>query len=328
MINYRKSDKIKQSEQQIINALKKSFCSLSNRSLKFSDYIDMRIENKCLILHIAHKGEIFPVAQNMQTDGAAFEGWAICLKSWLPDEISTAKLTWDRPEKPNGHYNRFLYRVWRFYEMYEWFEYEDRAGDIEIFKLHFAGSRNNSGSKKTGMKEKDCEEQVEYYMVENNQDTFKLKFKIESLNRHLPVGVKDRNGHSLFTGGNSAIDLWGIGTDSMLNIFELKYIKEHGNSKNIKVGIISELLMYVNIINDIRKGIISNPLNPVLATEKGLYNQIATLNGVRGVFLINELHPLLEHPEMANILNANREGLSFVFANYNWDAKEHKISFK
>lgn len=327
-INYRKSDKIKQAEQQIINTLKERYCSLSNRSIKFSDYIDISIENNRLNLHIANKGEIFPVAQNMQTDGTAFEGWAISLKSWLPDEINAVTLTWDRPKEQNGHYNRFLYRVWRFYEMYEWFEFEDRTEDLEIFKLHFTGSRNNSGNKKPRMKEKDCEEQVEHYMVEDNQDIFKRKFNIESLNRHLPVGVKDKNGHSLFTGRNSAIDLWGIGTDSILNIFELKYIKEHGDSKNIKVGIISELLMYVNIINDMRKGIIRSPLNPALVAEKELYNQIAKLNGVKGIFLTNELHPLLEHPEMSNILNANRKNISFTFANYSWDTKEHKISFK
>lgn len=328
MINYRKPDRIKQSERLIINKLKDKCHSLANRSIKFSDYIDISIENKCLNIHIASKGENFPVAQNMQTDGAAFEGWAICLKSWFGDEIDTVHLTWDKPKAQNGHYNRFLYRVWRFRGMYDWFKYEDEAGEVDSFKLRFAGSKNNSGNKTPNMKEKDCEEQVEHYMVEQNQNIFKSKFNIENINRHLPVGVKNKNGRSIFTGGNSAIDLWGIGADSILNVFELKYIKEHGGSKNTKVGIISELLMYVNIVNDIRKGIIGNPLKPILPAEKELYSRITNLNGVKGVFLTNELHPLLENPELLNILNTNGENISFAFANYSWDAQQHSVSFK
>jgi len=327
--NFRKSDSVRQSEQLIINKLKDRSLALAKRSIKFSEYIEISIENKRLNIYITSKGEKFPVAQNMQTDGAAFEGWAICLKSWLADEINTVHLTWDKPEVHNNHYNRFLYRVWRFNGMYNWFEYDDEAGEVEKFKKCFVGSRNNSGNKEPNRKEKDCEEQVEHYMVEQNQTIFTSRFNIDKINRHLPVGVKDKNGKSLFTGGNSAIDLWGIGVDSIVHVFELKYIKEQGGSKNIKVGIISELLLYVNIINDIRKGSIGTPLTAILPAEKELYDRITELKGVKGVFLTNEVHPLLENrEELLKILNANEENISFAFADYRWDAQQHRVSFE
>lgn len=327
--NFRKSDSVRQSEQLIINMLKDRSPALAKRSIKFSEYIEISIENKRLNIYMTSRGEKFPVAQNMQNDGAAFEGWAICLKSWLADEIDKVHLTWDKAEVQNGHYNRFLYRVWRFKKMYNWFEYEDEAGDVKNFIFQFDGTRNNSGNKEPNMKEKDCEEQVEHYIVEQNQNLFKSRFNIATINRHLPVGVKDKNGHSLFTGGNSAIDLWGIGVDSIVHVFELKYIKKQRGPKNTKVGIISELLLYVNIINDIRKGIIGKPLNPYLPAEKELYSRITKLEGVKGVFLTNELHPLLENREaLLKILNANGENISFAFADYRWNAQQHRVSFE
>lgn len=330
---FRKPAHTKKTEQPIIGKLKERHAALSGntrrkRGIKFSDYTDISVDNKCLHIHIAHKNKNYPVACNMQTDGAAFEGWAICLKSWLPDEIHNVFLTWDKPEGTNGHYNRFLYRVWRFSEIYDWFGYDDPAGDVEDFKIRFTGSRNNSGDREPGMKAKECEEQVEHYMVARNQAEFISRFDLEGLHRHLPVGIKNKAGKSLFTGRNSAIDLWGIGRDSVLNLFELKYIKEKNASKNIKVGIVSELLLYVNIMNDIRLGVIDIPRNTKLKTTADLYGRIRQLKGVKGIFLTNELHPLLEYGVALDLLNANKKNIPFEFADYGWNAKEYRVSFR
>ena len=59
----------------------------------------------------------------MQTDASAFEGWAICLKAWLPEYISEVKIEGERPSieeksKEERHYNRFLYRLGKFIEIY------------------------------------------------------------------------------------------------------------------------------------------------------------------------------------------------------------------
>lgn len=327
-IEYRKPNST--GESKIIERLKNKYVALSGlrRTIKFSDYTDISIENGCLDIHIGHKGDVYPVTENMQTDGTAFEGWAICLKSWLPEEINEVRLTWDKPQAKSLHYNRFLYRVWRFAQMYSWFGYEDQIGDIESFQNQFKGSKNNSGNKEPGMKEKECEEQVEHYMVKNNQNTFISQFGIENLNRHLPVGIKDKCGYSLFTGRNSAIDLWGIGNNGILNVFELKYIKRGATSKNIKVGIVSELLLYVNIMNDIKDGIIGIPQNIASKTEKELYNRITDLKGIKGIFLTNELHPLLEFGITLKLLNNNKKNISFEFTDYSWDTEKRKVSFK
>lgn len=331
----RKSEQARQAEQEIIKILKERHHTLLNknknkRGIAFSDYTDISIRDKNLTIHIAHNNTVnkYPVAEEVQTDGAAFEGWAICLKSWLPDKVDKVLLTWDKPPIKNGHYNRFLYRVWRFKEMYNWFEYDETDGDIEAFKNEFEGSRNNSANKEGTRKEKGCEEQVEYDMVKHNQQAFINWFNLKSLHRHLPVGIKKKDGSSLFTGRNSAIDLWGIGYNNVLHIFELKYITDSKKAKNIKVGIISELLLYINIMNDIRQNIINTP-QAKLEGEKELYTQINNLTGVKGIFLTNELHPLLENKDdILCLLNDNNKKISFAFADYNWDNRTNKVCFK
>jgi len=51
------------------------------------------------------------VRANMQTNAAAFEGWALALKRWLPD-VAGVELSWDFDGNVCGpHYQRFLYRT-------------------------------------------------------------------------------------------------------------------------------------------------------------------------------------------------------------------------
>jgi hypothetical protein len=71
---------------------------------------------------------------NMQSNEAAFEAWALALKLWAG--VSHVCLRWEVPqgrpasrnptkEKPMyedvGHYQRFLYRVNAFGELFDWF---------------------------------------------------------------------------------------------------------------------------------------------------------------------------------------------------------------
>ena len=59
---------------------------------------------------------------NMQEDCAAFEGWAIVLRRWLK-EFDKIILKWDYSKKEDLHYKRFLYRVYKFREIFEgWFD--------------------------------------------------------------------------------------------------------------------------------------------------------------------------------------------------------------
>ena len=71
------------------------------------------------------------------------------------------------------------------------------------------------------------------------------------LERQLPVGVFDgfpskKTDCPIFSHGKSAVDLWTASKDKVI-LFELK--KPKGNKK---VGAISELFFYVNVINDLK----------------------------------------------------------------------------
>lgn len=324
-IIYRKSDDQRESEKILIDQLRGLHLALSSkkRTIKFSDYTDIRLDADCLFIHIASKGNKNPVNENMQTDGAAFEGWAICIKGWLPNQINKVNLSWEVPLNKTKHYNRFLYRVWKFSQMFKWFEYnKNHNNELNSFAKSFTGIINNCGNKIPARKGALCEEQVEYDLWKHNQREFTQKFNLTRLNHHLPVGVKYSDGRSLFTGRNSAIDLWGIDPDGYLSVFELKYIKD--KSKNTKVGIISELLLYVNIMIDSIQGKIYAP-KAKLIEEKDLYKRITDLKGVKGIFLTNELHPLMEHGKALEILNTNLFNISFEAVNYNWYPATLKI---
>ena len=324
-IIYRKSDDQRESENILINQIRGFHLALSNkkRSIKFSDYTDIRLDDDCLFIHIASKGEKNPVSENMQDDGTAFEGWAICLKGWLPDQITRVCLSWDTPLNINEHYYRFLYRVLKFSKMFKWFEYKsEHFNEVNLFEESFTCIINNCGNKIPSQKGALCEVQVEYDLWKHNQREFTQKFNLTRLNHHLPVGVKYSDGRSLFTGRNSAIDLWGIDSDGYLSVFELKFIKD--KSKNTKVGIISELLLYVNIMIDSIQGKIYAP-KAKLIEEKDLYKRITDLKGVKGIFLTNELHPLMEHGKALEILNTNLFNISFEAVNYNWPPATLKI---
>ena len=62
--------------------------------MKFPAKISLSISGKTLVIHISGTG----VRDNMQTDGSAFEGWAISFLAWLPEDISQVMLNWDDPE--------------------------------------------------------------------------------------------------------------------------------------------------------------------------------------------------------------------------------------
>ena len=95
---------------------------IDNKNIRFPSQIAFSVENGTLNIGISSDA----TCNNMQTDGAAFEGWAICLKGLLPEIVSSVQLNWKRPEirkddsNKKLHYNRFLYRVLNFSELYEW----------------------------------------------------------------------------------------------------------------------------------------------------------------------------------------------------------------
>ena len=54
-----------------------------NKNIRLPSEMDFTIQDNVLTIGMTEKGLI----SNMQTDAAAFEGWAICLKAWLPEFV-------------------------------------------------------------------------------------------------------------------------------------------------------------------------------------------------------------------------------------------------
>lgn len=288
------------SKSSILSQLKKQ--SHKNR-LKLPEYIDFEIKNSTL--HMAIKpskrenGIVNYVTENMQTDNAAFEGWAICLKAWLPEMIEKVCLKWTPPAvDDNLHYNRFLYRVVRFSEAYDWFSIDNSLKEVvDKFKSKLTALTNNFGNKEPSKPNSRGEKYLEYKIVHQHALEFRNNFKVEYFNHQLPVGVK-RNRRSFFTGGASAVDLWGLEGDT-ISIFELKY-------KNKMVGIISELFLYTCIIRDMIVGTIAPPDSAKCkrTCERELYAKISNITEIKAYMLSEVYHPLVTQ-QAIDLMNTN-----------------------
>lgn len=280
---------------------------IDNKNIRFPSQIEFCVENGTLNIGISADA----TCNNMQTDGAAFEGWAICIKSQLPEIVSIVQLSWKKPEiRKDGnkklHYNRFLYRVLNFSELYEWFSISEiNIPEIEDFKRELTDLQNNSFSENPKIKGVDKEKfrlsetVVEYLLANDLSSSIRKRFDLDFIDRQFPVGVK-KGEKPFFTGGMSAIDLWGTKGDT-LTIIELKY--NGGDSKNIKVGVISEIFMYSCIMRDIIKGLISRPYKTPKKHEEMLYDNHKKYKHIVARMLSDKYHPLLENEKVLSILN-------------------------
>ena len=306
-VKYGKSETQKDSEKiSIIDVIKQEVPRSSSgriRGIKLPEYISFDIEDATLIINIhefpatCEDGSCYmknPTCENMQTDNAAFEGWAICLKCWLK-EVRSVKLTWALPSKEsrNLHYNRFIYRVLRFSDAFsDWFSISEKnKKEIEDFKKEFCDLRNNSYRAAPQEKKKNNtfgETEMEFLMANSLAPQMNSYFGIEFIDRQFPIGIK-KSGKQFFTGGMSAIDLWGMGCDSA-TIIELKY----GN-KNIKVGIISELFLYACVVRDIVRGIILPPKSTPKKSEETFYSTASSIYSINANMLATDYHLSLIH---------------------------------
>ena len=283
-----------------------------SRNIILPKYISFNIqEDKKLLLNIEEQKGIFAgeeialnaTCKNMQTDNAAFEGWAVCLKAWLPDEIITVELKWDVPKDKNEHYNRFCYRVMKMKEAFNWFSIASfNQCEIDKFQEHLNNLQNNCGNKIPEKKFKHGgkvgENAVEYDMVheQNFPQLLCNHYNIPKIYHQLPVGVK-QDGIYFFAGSTAAIDLWGMNGNE-LTIIELKY-------ENEMVGIISELFFYTSLMRDIVLGRISKP-DAILSHEKALYQNIEKTNVIHARMLADVYHPLVDYEHVFKLLNDNQ----------------------
>jgi len=326
------SEQIEFEQRDIISPIKERMPkAISGRvhTLKLPQYITFSIsEDKLLTIYIQEQNRIDKpeilnaTCQNMQSDNAAFEGWAICLKAWLSEKIEKVKLQWDEPTFTEKdlykaewcHYNRFLFRCYKFMQAYDWFSIDSKnLKAIEDFQRRYNNLLINS-SNKEGDKKSNDENAVEYEFVDPQRPDVKNKltnwYMVDHLHHQLHVGVK-ANGKQLFTGRQSAIDIWGYDKDS-LTIVELKYISNEKSAKNIKVGIISELFLYASIMEDLSQGIISPEKDIQIPYEIDFFSELNTFRTIRAEMLSNEYHPLIECPSVFKLLNKRQKTSKLV----------------
>ncbi len=286
---------------------------------------------------------------NMQTDGAAFEGWALIIKTyWNTDEeykvcidvnMQDEKLPDPRkvfsPKskyKDKGHYGRFLYRAKHFWEEFDWVKLSPEvqtAVDLYFEKIEKDERTNHLPGDEAGINEHP-EIQMEALFSNHPNELIKLtgdqvKGKV---NRQLGCWMESKKDNTLqyFTASRSAMDLWNL-TDNTLNIFELKTITEKNNAK---VGILSELFFYMEYCNDLyvnRNGFNPRPGNVDDKNDRGYYLLTQKeIKEVVGYFLTNKYHPLVE-AKVVDELNRNRSGIKYVRLkeyNYKYMSEKYK----
>lgn len=287
----------------------------NNKYIKFPSGIKFEYyeENKTLKLQMKEG-----VVKNLQEDDAAFEAWALVCKANLPDLIDYVILDWDKSYEPIGksnckwrHFNRFLFRLDHFKSQYEdWFrianpENENRWGYLiktqgwtKLILNKSSDNRSNEISKELDLK---LEKHLEQYFKGKGSNKLISKIReygieITKIKNQLPVGLfyeKVGQENYIFTGGKSAIDLYGEGVDKSFNIFELKA------ESNVKVGIISETFFYASIIKDAIDGVI-----------EWEYSQSIKGVDVNAFFLVSKMHPLITE-EVIKLINVPNNGINY-----------------
>lgn len=309
---------------EILNPLSK-FKEL--KSFRLPSSIDFSLEKKCLTVTLSS------VTGNMQEDKSAFEGWIICFKSWMPSITEKVILDWNPPKDDVNslHYNRFLFRVVQFQKMYSWFSVSNKnAATVEKFSRSMLQDKWINyplKGKLNSVSENKKEDKIESLFVNEYQNLLKGKLNLETINQQLPVGIFNesvKSGNYFFSGQKSAIDLWGLSGEE-LSIFELKY-------KNKKVGIISELLFYLYLMNYVFiAGEIQYPEKAERAKVRDfdkLYSK--KLKKLKGYFLIDKLHPFISDGSIMLITEGLKKigDISVEKLVYEYDEDNQKLSWK
>lgn len=315
-------------KQEILQELRKTY-----RSVEFPSRIDFEIKQNTLNVKMYKTG----ILANMQEDNSAFEGWILVLMTFFnkdENEIKVVNLSWESPDEneKSGHYHRFLYRVTKFSQRFLWFRIEDSTNNEEINKFtqkYLIDSSqlvmNYPKTKAKDVLEGANESYLERRFKANSQIIKGITFDCQD--HQLPVGLFDREvatKNSVFTGGKSGIDLWGIKGNNLF-IFELKF-------KNKKVGIISETLLYLWIMEDlfINKKIkypkvSDKELSKTFRSFEKIYKKAKEDEGIikiNGVLLADDFHPLVNE-DLISFVNKHfkTHSLEIMKQKYSIDSK-------
>jgi hypothetical protein len=228
------------------------------------------------------------VKKNMQTDDAAFEGWILGMRAIVSDWKFC--LSWEEPkDTENGHYQRFLYRVARFNKLFGgrngWFSL-GKENSLEALRINPGNNQFQLNVQTPGTRTNQSvasdENALENKIVNDPNSKLKVMFSIKKLDRQLPVGVFNgevSKSNAIFTGGKSAVDIWGISTEGALVFFELK-VKD-----NRKIGVLSELFFYAMVLADEQRGVF---------VRKGYPGEaIRATTSLKAMILAPDIHPII-----------------------------------
>ena len=247
---------------------------------------DYSISRKTLTLKLTKTG----ICKNMQEDPSAFESWAFVLKHYCARFVDAVVIDWEDPSNVDQHFNRFVYRLTRFVQSYDWVITKKPIPRMP--SLLYCSAPNSDAAPKEKHNKGD-EGWIECDFVERN------KKKYDTIDHQLPVGLFDGvvKDTTHFTPGKlSQIDIWAIDGNTFM-IFELK---KPGNNK---LGIISELMFYTNVVNDLLShNILISEEKAKKAVNKSYrsfdkfyetYTGARKINQIKSVFLADELHSLI-----------------------------------
>ena len=280
---------------------------------EWSESIKKSLNDSILYVSMTKTG----VRKNMLDNSSAFEGWIICQKA-KNKQIKSVELSWEEPtytkEKntEEKHYNRFLLRVYWFQKYFSWFSVSEKNKSElgNVFKNGDIVLNYPKSKEKEDASNKESEAQLE-------RDLCKIiRESNESANHQLPVALfknKEVNNANAFTpSGASQIDLWQI-KDSTLYIYELK------KKDNNPIGIISELMYYANVMNQLRIKEFNYPDDIKRAKDyrniRMFSEKINDITRIEAVFLTNTLHSFFSDnkDKVLEILNEamNPYGVNF-----------------
>lgn len=247
---------------------------------------------------------------NMQRNESAFEAWAIILKSVFGKRISKVvlEIKSDKPIPINdGHYNRFLWRIHNFSQMYSWFD----PGTCQVVVDDFMNNVfvkpivNIPTEDRKEVKRDDGERKVESLFVRDSKPYYsqlKNLIRADSIQNQFPVGLFNKEIHKsnkIFTGGSSAIDMLGYKNDNIIHLIELK------TGDNDDLGIISEFLFYLFIIyGTFISGNIKYP-DEYHADTFQKYTEFHSKNSIteiHGHLLFEKIHPMIDK-KVVKLLN-------------------------
>jgi hypothetical protein len=253
---------------------------------------------------------------NMQTDAAAFEAWALTLLCHLRVRPIKIKLGSEAARGDGGHYQRFLYRLERFRELFPDGEVVASLGTNRSKALNPGISRVlNVPGRRQPLRNNESEirfravsdadrDKISESVLEKALEispAFKKRFNLHKVMRHWPVGLFEgsvKTGNRIFPGGSSSIDLVGIRDDTLV-VFELK------TGRNRKVGGVSELLFYASVMRDA----IGPSPSFKFKSEGEIENcaispkDVARCSKVCAVLLAPRVHPLILQPQLLAGLN-------------------------